>query len=173
MFIFRVVPAASRTCLLISVFAQRPRVWLVRGGCARGRGEFGTACIGLLANDTSRTLKTIHRSLWMDFGWMIEWMNETKSSCRRLLLCLSVSSVVIIKSHVGCIYYSARCVETRQPWPLVRVLLHSSLTSSRVVILFSTDFHMYVLTHVVFNVDVGQELVCNHVTRLLGEKKRR
>lgn len=63
-------------------------------------------------------------------------------------------------------------VEMRQPWPLVRVLLHSSLTSSRVVILSSTDFHMYVLTHVVFSGAVGQELVCNHVTRLLGGKKR-
>lgn len=144
MFIFRVVPAASRTCLLISVLALRPRLWLFRGGCARGRGELGTACIGLLANDTLRTLKTIRRSLWMDFGCMNEWMNETKWSCRRLLLCLSVPNVVIIKRHIGCIYYSARCVETRQPWPLVRVLLHSSLTSSRVVILFSTDFHMYV-----------------------------
>jgi hypothetical protein len=31
---------------------------------------------------------------------------------------------------------------------------------------------MYVLRHVVFNGDVGQELVCNHVTRLLwGGKK--
>jgi hypothetical protein len=135
MFVFRVVPASSRTCLLISVLAQRPRVWLVCGGCARRRGELGTACIGLLANDTLCTLKTIRRSLWMDFGCMNEWMkegmNETKLSCRRLLLCLSVSSVVIIKSHIGCIYYSARCVETRQPWPLVRVLLHSSLTSVR------------------------------------------
>jgi hypothetical protein len=30
---------------------------------------------------------------------------------------------------------------------------------------------MYVLTHVVFNVDLGRELVYIHVTRL-GEKKR-
>ena len=97
MFIFRVVPAASRTCLLISVFAQRPRVWLVRGGCARGRGEFGTACIGLLANDTSRTLKTIRRSLWMDFGWMIEW-NE-----------IILPQVIIMSVCLQCCYHKKPC----------------------------------------------------------------
>jgi hypothetical protein len=39
--------------------------------------------------------------------------------------------------------------------------------------LLSTDFHMYVLTHVVFSGDLGRELVCNRVTRLLGKERER
>jgi hypothetical protein len=38
---------------------------------------------------------------------------------------------------------------------------------------FQRRFHMYVLTHVVFKVDLGRELVYIHVTRLGGEKRER
>lgn len=105
---------------------------------------------------------------------MYEWAKETKWSCPRLLLffffslslcCCCCSAFIIIKSDIGCIYYSARYAETRQPWSLVRVLLCSWLTFKPGCYGFQHRFNMYVLaTWYLTLTEVGNGFII-HVTR--------